>query len=101
MSITRKFVEMLDGEIKVSSKPGAGSCFTVILPESIEDIAIEYGSKNVDTVNGNRRKAVCVDDDINVQKLYKQYLREYDFDIVSLDGKEDVAEKIRRVEAFA
>ncbi len=97
LSITRKFVEMLGGEIKVSSKPGVGSCFTVILPEDIEDTSIESDNKTTDSVNGNRRKVVCVDDDINVQKLYKQYLREYDFDIVSLDGKEEVTEKIRQI----
>lgn len=97
LSITKKFVEMLGGEIIVNSVPGEGSCFTVILPEDIDVPHTEDYGKLENTVRGNRRKIVCVDDDINVQRLYKQYLQEYDFDIISLDGKEDVIEQIKQI----
>jgi signal transduction histidine kinase len=36
LSITKSYVEMLGGRIKVESKEGAGSCFTFTLPRNIE-----------------------------------------------------------------
>jgi signal transduction histidine kinase/ActR/RegA family two-component response regulator len=37
MSITRSLVEMMHGEITVESEPGAGTAFTVRLPQKIKD----------------------------------------------------------------
>jgi len=33
LSMVRQIVRLHDGDIRVSSRPGAGSCFTVILPK--------------------------------------------------------------------
>jgi len=37
MSITKKFVEMMDGRIEAESEPGLGSAFTVYLPQKVVD----------------------------------------------------------------
>ncbi len=95
LSITKKFVEMLGGEIKVSSTLGEGSCFTVILPEDIDNNDIQ---KEMQT-NGSsfKKKIVCVDDDPNIQRLYKQYLHEYEFETIALTGREDVMDRIIQI----
>lgn len=100
LSITKKFVIMLGGKIEVTSILGVGSCFTVYLPTEllttkVEDLDLcEEGKASVHT----KIKVVCVDDDPNVQRLYKQYLNEQGFETIALNGKEDVVAKIIEIE---
>ena len=95
LSITKKFVEMLGGKIQVTSTLGEGSCFTVYLPIDLEDKKAEnIISKGYKALTQYRKKVVCVDDDFNVQRLYKQYLNEHEFEAIALNGNEDVLTKI-------
>jgi len=100
LSITKKFVTMLGGKIEVTSILGVGSCFTVYLPTEllttkVDDLALcEEDKASVHT----KIKVVCVDDDPNVQRLYKQYLNEQEFETIALNGKEDVVAKIIEIE---
>lgn len=67
LSITKKFVEMLGGEIEVCSILGEGSCFTVILPDDIENNEIQLEmQKDENSLLTYRKKIVCVDDDPNI-----------------------------------
>lgn len=90
LSITRRFIEMLGGRIEVNSTPNVGSCFTVYLPAD--------NSGNSENEPGTeifcRKKAVCVDDDPNVHRLYKQFLEEHGFEVIALDGQGDTVQKI-------
>ncbi len=49
------------------------------------------------TVTERMKKVVCVDDDYNVQRLYRQYLQEHGFYVLSLNGRENVTAKIEEV----
>lgn len=100
LSITKKFVEMLGGEIKVSSILSEGSCFTVTLPEDLEyeeETAIIEDNSAVNY----RKRIVCVDDDLNIQRLYKQYLNDYDYETIALNGEENIIEKILSIKPDA
>lgn len=91
LSITRKFSELLGGQIEVESKLGVGSCFTVRIPrETLNRDVIGFRTES----NVNKKRIVCVDDDPNVQRLYKQYLDESEFETIILNGDEDVATQI-------
>ena len=105
LSITRKLVEMLGGRIEVSSRIGEGSCFTVTLPL---DCTVKKAAICEDALNKREKqysgpcrisagKIVCVDDDLNVQKLYRQYLTDLDYELVSLNGTENVLEEIIQI----
>lgn len=93
LSITKKFVEMLGGKIQVTSKPGVGSCFTVHLPINVEEVHEELLTNDNISID-YKKKVLCIDDDVNVQRLYKQYLNEYDIDVISLNGQENIIEKV-------
>ncbi len=95
LSITKKLTQMLGGEITVTSTLGEGSCFTVVLP-------VDYFEKNTPKeapVPENKptkvgKRVVCIDDDFNVQRLYSQYLGEHNFEIIKLNGQENVVAEI-------
>lgn len=99
LSITKKFVEMLGGSIEVSSTPDIGSRFTVKLPvQSLQDKGREPDSGTGKEAGVSAKKRiVCVDDDINVQKLYKQVLEDNGFETSALDGRGDVVSEIIRL----
>lgn len=94
LSITKKFVEMLGGEIKLCTTLGIGSIFTIILPEDIEQVQEKTINEKEQINTQYKKRIVCVDDDANIQRLYKQYLNEYGYEIMPLSGKEDVIAEI-------
>ncbi len=104
LSITKKLVELMGGTISVESEIGKGSCFTVSLPASIGMELQAACSTNVGFSAGSAPspfsagRIVCVDDDSNVQKLYRQYLGEHHFEMISLDGSEDVVNSIMELQ---
>ena len=72
MAITRNIVEMMDGAIRVESKVGKGSTFTVELTLKLQDV--EKNAAQMKELEGLR--ALVVDDDFNtcdsVSKMLKQ-----------------------------
>lgn len=89
LSITKKFVEMLGGSIDSESKLGLGSCFTITLPiNNIQPKTIEESELDINN------KIICIDDDANILKLYKEYLNDNNFNVLCLNGTEDVVQII-------
>ncbi|WP_245998123.1 ATP-binding protein [Aquisalibacillus elongatus] len=66
LSITKRLVELHDGEIDVQSELGVGTTFYVMIPK--------YQDKRVEAVNMNIR-SLLVPDDPTVQKTYKDITR--------------------------
>lgn len=93
LSITKRFVELLGGEINANSTRNVGSAFTVNIPIQQLDEANDFENKKVSSI----KKVVCVDDDLNVQRLYKQYLNEHGYEVITLSGEEDVVGIIEEV----
>lgn len=66
MAITRKLVDLMNGEIKVQSEPGKGSCFTVRLPlapasdEAYEALHAVSGDDAESVLQGMR--FICAED---------------------------------------
>lgn len=66
LTITIKLVHLLQGEIKLQSKPGQGSCFTIILPlQQAETPIIHQAAKSAIaiTTQTTELKVLLVDDD--------------------------------------
>ena len=64
MSITKKFIELMGGEIKVSSEPDKGSVFTITVPMPIDLPTVLENKGNESRLSGAR--VLLVDDnDVN------------------------------------
>ncbi|MDE7412613.1 MAG: substrate-binding domain-containing protein [Muribaculaceae bacterium] len=121
LSLTKAFVEMMDGTIDVESVPGEGSCFTVDFPvthtevketevsdpvkfdtDIIEYVEMEYESEVSSPEDGQKKEALkplllVIDDNADIRALVKMMLSaKYDV-IEAADGKEGLRMAIKYV----
>ncbi len=96
LTITRRLVEMMNGEIVVKSQIGKGSCFRVILKQvqTTEEAMIAEPAKSIISTEGVKfspAKLLIVDDIASNRKLLKGYLDNMGLDILEAgDGREAV-----------
>jgi PAS domain S-box-containing protein len=79
LTITKKYVELMDGEISVESNPGSGSCFIVKFPRtniSSTNVGSEHIIKNSsnDDENGLPRVLLVENEEASVE-ITKYFLR--------------------------
>ncbi|MFL6276944.1 MAG: response regulator [Blastocatellia bacterium] len=93
LAITRRLVELLGGEIQVSSRVGEGSVFAITLPIAIEGRAIvaDDGPALADP----ERTALVVASDPASLYLTKKYLAEIGYSVAATDDGERGAEIAR------
>ena len=129
LSITKKFVEKLNGTINIYSELGKGSTFTVRLPlssEGVKSIEAESNKENKSMHFDSVASILIVDDDENINNIIRNYLPSkldvtytkdaYDafkfagkkkFDVIfmdinlkkDLDGKQ-AAQEIRKIKGY-
>jgi CheY-like chemotaxis protein len=83
------FIKQSGGSITVSSKPGAGSVFTILLPFcSAEGAAKQKAEGSASSVGGNENILV-VDDEPALRSLVRQTLAGYGYRVWEAEGGED------------
>jgi len=92
LTITRKFCQMMGGEITVDSESGKGSSFTIRLPAQVSEAAppIEFLEKSQETVAYQDTSLVLViDDDPAVRDLLKRFLAKEGFRVACAANGEE------------
>jgi PAS domain S-box-containing protein len=92
LTITRKFCQMMGGEITVESEPGRGTTFTINLPAQVMDPKTQTIAATETSVRGALSGAatvLVVDDDGAVRDLMQRFLSKEGFRVeTAADGAE-------------
>ena len=99
LSITKQLIEMMNGELSVSSQSGKGSTFTLDLPRNADATdkadAVEQpemGAVTDDDVSEGDRCVLVIDDDIVDHDLVKRRLSDSGYKIISaMDAASGIA----------
>ena len=87
LAITRRLVELLGGEISVSSREGEGSVFAVTLPFEIEGRVAPAAEAEIPLTDPDRT-ALVIDTDPASLYLTKKYLTEAGYSVAATDDPE-------------
>lgn len=100
LAITKNLVEMMNGEITVTSEIGKGSVFTVLLKDvevaPVETITSQQ-EKKIDFVSSKFEKGtILIVDDIDFNReLLSSYIEEYNLEIIQAENGKEAIEKAK------
>ena len=108
LAITKKFCEMMGGDVTVSSESGKGSTFTVLLPVNVADdkSVLEMTASGIEswgglpTVEGGALVLV-IDDDPRVHELLTRFLAKEGFRVQAASNGEEGIELARKLRPAA
>lgn len=84
LAITRRFCQMMGGDVTVASESGKGSTFTIRLPAEVHDPTKESDTKIVlspDQLPKEGNTVLVVDDDPSARDLLKRFLNKEGFHV--------------------
>jgi signal transduction histidine kinase/CheY-like chemotaxis protein len=97
LAITRKFIELMHGEISVSSEPGVGTTFSVVIPQhlGLATAPIEH-IVSPETAPSAAHKggfvALVIDDEPTAQELNKRWIEKLGHQVlIASNGTEGLA----------
>jgi signal transduction histidine kinase/CheY-like chemotaxis protein len=93
LTISKRLVEMMDGEIGVDSKPGQGSVFkfTAVFGMASQKLA----KKRLLAAELKDLKVMVVDDSTTSQNIFREILESFSFDVTVVDSGEKALTEIR------
>lgn|GEM_PF-2020695 len=96
LALSRRLVELMDGEIGVVSAPGEGSTFWVELPAAGEILAAGEAEATLPGPAGRARveTVAVVDDDPDIRTYAFTILRHAGYPVVADDGEPGVGERL-------
>lgn len=107
LAITRRFCQMMGGDIEFMSAEGQGSAFTVWLPKVVElvggGIVTSTTSSPLSAVGsmGNRRPVLVVDDDPATRELIEHHLKEEGLPVVTAQNGQEALRLAKELHPIA
>src|SRR5690606_30672683 len=88
LALSRRLIEAHGGQISVSSEPGAGSRFEVVLPGARRDALPEPEVEPVPAASPTRSLMLVIEDDPAAVRLLRTYLEAEGYEVlVATDGE--------------
>ena len=86
LAITKKFCQMMGGDIKVESEPGKGSKFTIYLPAKVVDSTKQKSEPEPKVAqfksnNSLKNTILVIDDDPTIHNLVERFLNKKGFEV--------------------
>ena len=102
LSLSKKLAEVLGGSVTVSSKPGVGSTFSVIMPLTYRgDTEINYVSEMIRQVDPSRSSILVLDDNTETLFIYESYLKGSRYQAVPVRSVKEAREALRTLKPHA
>ncbi len=91
LAITKKFCQMMGGDVTVRSEPGKGTTFTIALPAVVEkqDAAAAAKDAPEPRLAEDGSPVLVIDDDPTVHDLIKRFLGKEGFRVISAQSGEE------------
>ena len=94
LALVYSILRQLDGYIKVSSRPGVGTTFTVYLPLAEAGDGQERGA-SVFPAQGGSETILLAEDDESVRLLTSKVLTKFGYNVITATDGEDAVDKFR------
>jgi PAS domain S-box-containing protein len=101
LAITKRFCQLMGGDVSVESEPGKGTTFTMHLPAVVSPAGSEEApAEAVEEAAAEREEAagphvLVIDDDPSVRDLLQRFLKKEGFHVVSASGGEEGLRRAR------
>ena len=107
LALSKKYLDIMKGTIKVESVYGAGSSFMIDIPQQIvgtrlisEDKKEEQQIKSLEIIDCSNYKALIVDDDNLDIKVTRRLLEKYKFNIEIMNSSLECVDRIKQEEEY-
>ena len=97
LPISKKFAEMMGGDVVVTSEEGVGSVFTLSVPRECPEYNEDEVDSNVINLDADDNLVVLVDDDVAMHDLIKRTISKLNLTLIGATNSEKGMELIREV----
>ena len=97
LPISKKFAEMMGGDVVVTSEEGKGSAFTLSVPRECPEYNEDEVDNNVINLDADDNLVVLVDDDVAMHDLIKRTISKINLTLIGATNSEKGMELIREV----
>ena len=97
LPISKKFAEMMGGDVVVTSEEGSGSVFTLSVPRECPEYNEDEVDSNVINLDADDNLVVLVDDDVAMHDLIKRTISKLNLTLIGATNSEKGMELIREV----
>ena len=98
LPISKKFAEMMGGDVIVTSEEGVGSVFTMSVPRECPEYSEDEVEGNVINLDDQDNLVVLVDDDVAMHDLIKRTISKLNLTLLGATNSEKGMELIREVQ---
>ena len=97
LPISKKFAEMMGGDVVVTSEEGVGSIFTMSVPRECPEYTEDEVDANVINLDDQDNLVVLVDDDVAMHDLIKRTISKLNLTLLGATNSEKGMELIREI----